>query len=184
VIKKTQVIFLTTAIIVICFVGIAKVYKPYKGENKYYSNMKLTSTEFLDNQFIPSKYTCDGEDINPELNISGVPSGTKSLVLIMDDPDAPAGTWVHWIMWNIKPETTSIAEGSVPKGAVEGITSFNKTGYGGPCPHQGTHHYNFKLYALDTLLNLSPSSKKEDLVLAMQGHILEQTILIGLYKRK
>jgi Raf kinase inhibitor-like YbhB/YbcL family protein len=146
--------------------------------------MKLTSPAFLNNQFIPLKYTCDGEDINPALDISGVPAGSRSITLIMDDPDAPAGTWVHWVVWNINPKTTDIAEGSVPKGAIEGVTSFGKVGYGGPCPHQGTHHYKFKLYALDAVIDLDSSAEKEDLERAMEGHILGQTLLVGLYERK
>ncbi len=146
-------------------------------------NMTITSPAFSHNGQVPLKYTCDGEDINPPLTISGVPANAKSLVLIVDDPDAPRGTWVHWTVWNIKPDTTSIGENSLPMGAVEGTTDFGRTGYGGPCPPSGTHRYFFKIYALDTLINLSSSARKADIEKVMEGHILDQTELIGLYKR-
>lgn len=133
---------------------------------------------------IPSAYTCDGKNTNPPLDIEQVPANTKSLVLIVDDPDAPAGTWVHWTMWNISPDTTEIKEGSVPNGAVEGVTSFSKPGYGGPCPHSGTHRYFFKLYALDALLDLSISSRVGDLEKAMEGLILTQAEFMGTYARR
>lgn len=147
-------------------------------------NMKIESPAFLNNTPIPAKYTCDGENINPRLIISGVPENAKSLVLIVDDPDAPGAVWVHWTVWNIKPETTAIAENSAPKEAVEGITDFGKSGYGGPCPPSGTHRYFFKLYALDITIELEPTAKAKDLEKAMQGHILAQAQLVGLYKRK
>jgi hypothetical protein len=146
-------------------------------------NMKLVSSVFENNGNIPAKYTCDGENINPPLEISGVPEGAKSLVLIVDDPDAPAGDWVHWTIWNITLDIKAISENSVPDGSVEGTTSFGKPGYGGPCPPSGTHHYQFKLYALDTLLTLESSAKKKDIERAMEGHILDKTILVGLYQR-
>lgn len=147
-------------------------------------NMKIESSAFGNNQSIPSKYTCDGENISPPLKISGVPEGTKSLVLISDDPDAPMGTWVHWTVWNIDPQTQEIAENSLPPGAVEGETSFGKPGYGGPCPPSGTHRYFFKLYALDTSLDFDSSAKVKDIEQAMQGHVLDSAELVGLYKRQ
>jgi Raf kinase inhibitor-like YbhB/YbcL family protein len=146
--------------------------------------MKLTSPIFNNNQPIPSKYTCDGENVNPPLSISEVPENAKSLVLIVDDPDAPMGTWVHWTLWNIDPKITEIAENSVPLNAVQGKTSFGNNKYGGPCPPSGTHRYFFKLYALDNTLTLSSSSTKGDLEKAMEGHIIEKTELIWLYSRK
>lgn len=146
--------------------------------------MKIESSAFKQNQNIPSVYTCDDKDISPPLKISEVPDGAKSLVLIMDDPDAPSGTWVHWVVWNINPSINEILEGSIPEGGVESVTSFGKSGYGGPCPPSGTHHYFFKLYALDQMLELDSSSKKEDLEKAMEGHIIDQTELIGLYSHK
>lgn len=144
--------------------------------------MKITSSAFSHNQKLPAKYTCDGSNINPPLTISDIPEGAKSLVLIHDDPDAPMGIWVHWTLWNINPATLEIAENSVPNGAAEGMTSFRKTGYGGACPPSGTHRYFFKIYALDTTLNLSSSAKSSDIESAMEGHILAKAELIGLYR--
>ena len=146
--------------------------------------MKIESSAFKDNEYIPSKYTCDGVNISPPLGISEVPENAKSLVLIVDDPDAPIKTWVHWTIWNIDPMTSEIAEGSYPKGAVEGMTDFGRTGYGGPCPPFGTHRYFLKLYALDGVLNLISSAKVKDIEKEMHGHILDKAQLIGLYKRK
>lgn len=158
---------------------------PTIGEQKEVSSaMQITSSVFQHNQPIPTKYTCDGENINPPLTFSDVPAQAKSLVLINDDPDALAGTWVHWTVWNIPPTTTAISENSVPQGAVEGVTSFRKPGYGGPCPPSGTHRYFFKLYALDTTLSLGPSATKQDLEKAMEGHILAKAEFIGLYSRR
>ena len=145
--------------------------------------MKIESPVFKNNELIPTKYTCQGEDINPPLKISAVPQSTKSLALIIDDPDAPVGTWVHWLLWNIPPETAEIGENSVPPGATEGQTDFGQPGYGGPCPPSGTHRYFFKLYALDTELSLAAGASKKELEAALRGHILEQAELIGLYKK-
>lgn len=153
-------------------------------ESESKSNMIITSLVFQNNAFIPSKYTCDGENINPPFEIKDVPPDAKSLVLIMDDPDAPRGVWAHWTVWNITPKITAIAENSVPPQAVEGITSFGNPGYGGPCPPSGTHRYFFKLYALDATLNLSPQADKISLEKAMEGHILDKTEIIGLYSRR
>ncbi len=144
--------------------------------------LKLTSPAFSHNGQIPQKFTCKGDDVNPKLDISGIPSGAKSLALIVDDPDAPRGTWVHWVIWNIPP-TGKIGEDSVPQGASEGMTDSGMPGYGGPCPPSGTHRYFFKLYALDITLNLSPDARKPDLENAMRGHILAQTELIGLFSK-
>src|SRR3989338_2398610 len=138
-------------------------------------NMKLVSSAFKHEGNIPSKYTCDGENIAVPLEIQDVPKGTKTLALIMDDPDAPSGDFVHWVIWNIP-------IGKEIKGE-EGKTSFGKNGYGGPCPPSGTHRYYFKLFALDTTLNLPKSSTKYDLLRAMDNHIIEETVLMGKYKR-
>lgn len=144
----------------------------------------LTSPVFVHNGMIPSQYTCDGQDVNPSLDIYGIPDTARSLVLIVDDPDAPAGNWDHWIVWNISPATHHIEENSVPPEAVQGVTDFGKNEYGGPCPPSGTHRYYFKLYALDNELNLDISSKKEDVENAIRGHILSQTVLIGRYQKQ
>lgn len=145
--------------------------------------MKIASSAFDHNQSIPVKYTCDGENTNPPLTFSGVPKEAKSLALIMDDPDAPIKTWTHWVVYNISPKTTEIAENSVPARAIEVPTSFGKPGYGGPCPPSGTHRYFFKLYALDTTLSAGSVNSAKDLEKAMEAHILEQVELVGLYSR-
>jgi Raf kinase inhibitor-like YbhB/YbcL family protein len=144
--------------------------------------MKITSPEFGHNQLIPKKFTCQGEDINPALVIEGVPGDAKSLALIVDDPDAPMGTWVHWLIFDIPVTTTRIEENSVP--GKLGRNDFRRENYGGPCPPSGTHRYFFKIYALDTLLNLEEGIKKSALEKAMQGHILDKAELIGLYKKE
>jgi Raf kinase inhibitor-like YbhB/YbcL family protein len=145
--------------------------------------LQIVSPAFKHNELIPKKYTCDGKDVNPPLLIENIPPGAKSLALIVDDPDAPVGTWVHWVVWNISPGTREIKEDSVPKGAEQGVNDFWKNDYGGPCPPSGTHRYFFKLYALDAVLNLGSKAKKSDLEGAMKGHILEKAELIGLYRR-
>lgn len=143
--------------------------------------LSISSTAFKNEADVPSKYTCDGEDINPPLRISGMPEGAKTMVLIVDDPDAPVGVWDHWIVWNIPADTTSIPEDSVP--GVQGINSWGRNDWGGPCPPSGTHRYIFKLYALDVELDIEAESDKTDLETAMEGHVLEQAELIGKYSR-
>ena len=143
--------------------------------------LSVMSSAFENNKFIPAKYTCDGDDVNPPLAIEGVPEGTKTLALIVDDPDAPMGTWDHWIVWNIPATTSKIAENTVP--GTEGMNDFRRRSYGGPCPPSGTHRYFFKVYALDLKLDLSPTSRKRDVEKAMQGHILAKGELVGLYRR-
>lgn len=147
------------------------------------NGLQISSPAFENNQPIPAKYTCDGENINPPFKFSGIPVNCKSLVLICDDPDAPAGTFCHWTLWNINPQENQITENSVPAGAIEGVTSFGRHGYGGPCPPAGTHRYIFKLFALDIKLALPPTADRSQLAHAIQGHILEQTQIIGLYRR-
>ena len=147
--------------------------------------MKISSPNFSNNEFIPFEFTCEGKDVNPELYIEDVPKEAKSLVLIVDDPDAPMGTWTHWTLWNISPDTKVIKSGEMPVGAVEGQTDFGRPGWGGPCPPKGNpHRYFFKLFALDTLLDLEYGASRKDLEKAMEGHILDKTELIGLYQRK
>ncbi|MFH1829263.1 MAG: YbhB/YbcL family Raf kinase inhibitor-like protein [Pseudomonadota bacterium] len=150
---------------------------------------ELKSISFNEGASIPSKYTCDGENISPPLSWSGAPAGTKSFALISDDPDAPVmGAWVHWVAWNIPTGSTSFKEGmdkgaTLSNGTKQGMSDFKKPGYGGPCPPSGTHRYFFKLYALDTTLDLPATSTKKDLEAAMKGHILAQTQLMGTYSR-
>lgn len=142
--------------------------------------LKVESSAFKQDEFIPSKFTCDGKNINPELSIKKIPGGTKSLALIMDDPDAPRGTFDHWIIWNI-PVTDKIMENSAP--GVQGKNGKEESKYTGPCPPEGVHHYHFRVYALDTKLDLPPGSDKQTLLKAIDGHILATGEIVGLYKR-
>lgn len=143
--------------------------------------IKIISTAFTTNGPVPKKYTCDGENINPPLTIDNIPQETKSLVLIVDDPDAPTGTWNHWLVWNIDPTTREIKEGSRLPNSIEGTNSSGKIGYEGPCPPSGTHRYFFKVYALSTQLNLATGAKRKDLEKAFENHIIDQGELIGTY---
>ena len=144
-------------------------------------DLTVKSSAFEQGKLIPTKYSCDGDDVNPPLEILGVPKEAKTLVLAVDDPDAPSGTFDHWIVWNIPASTTKIAENSVP--GKEGRNDFGRTGYGGPCPPGGTHRYFFKVYALDAELNLSSGARKKDTEKAMQGHVLAKGELMGVYRR-
>jgi Raf kinase inhibitor-like YbhB/YbcL family protein len=147
------------------------------------SPMTISSPAFGDNQAIPKKYSCDGDGINPALVFKDVPAGAKSLALIVEDPDAPTGTWIHWVMWNISPSATGIAENSVPAGAIQGQGSSGQNIYGAPCPPSGIHHYIFNVYALDSELKLPSYSTAENLQAAIQGHVLNKAQLVGLYGR-
>jgi hypothetical protein len=142
--------------------------------------MKILSPEFQSSGFIPKKFTCQGEDVNPALIIEDIPKEAKSLALIVDDPDAPMGTWVHWVAFDI-PLINRAEENSIP--GKQGRNDFGREDYGGPCPPSGTHRYFFKIYALDKILNLTEGITKEELEKAMEGHILGQAELIGLYKK-
>lgn len=151
----------------------------------------LTSTAFSSEGQIPSKYTCDGEDISPPLSWSKPPAGTVELALVCNDPDAPVGNWIHWVLYGLPPDQQSLPEG-VPTsetladlgGAKQGLTDFKKVGYGGPCPPTGpAHHYHFRLYALDAHIDLASRATEAQLTRAMQGHILAQAELVGLYSR-
>ena len=146
--------------------------------------MKIESTAFKDNKLIPPKYTCDGEGVNPPLVISDVPENAKSLVLIVDDPDAPRGTFVHWIVWNISPHIKEIPENSCPQNSVEGMTDSGRSGYCAPCPPYGTHRYFFKLFALNTTLDLDTSVGAADIEKEIEKNILVKTQLVGLYRRQ
>ncbi len=145
--------------------------------------LKISSFALKKGGEIPKKYTCDGENVNPSLQFENVPAKTKSLALVFDDMDAPRGTYVHWILWNIDPKIKEIQENSIPEGAVQGMNDFKKQNYGGPCPPRRAHKYVFKIYALDTLLDLNIHSTKRDLEKAMEGHIITRTQLTGVYKR-
>jgi len=163
--------------------------KTAKSKGKDKMGFTLTSTAFVHGGNIPSQYTCDGVDISPQLAWFGVPDSTKSFALICDDPDAPVGNWVHWVLYNIPSEAREIKEkisndAKLPNGAQHGFNDFRKFGYGGPCPPGGTHRYFFKLYALDTMLYLTGKVTKQNLLDAMKGHILGQAELMGKYSRK
>ena len=145
--------------------------------------MKLLSNSFEENGMIPEVYTCKGINISPELHWVEFPPKTKSFCLIMDDPDAPAGNWVHWILINIASSTTAIVENSKPPEAIGGLNSWNKNNYGGPCPPSGTHRYFFKLFALDRMLDAKKNYSKKELLSTMQNHILAEAQLIGKYKK-
>ncbi len=147
------------------------------------AKMKITSSVFQQGGNIPSRFSCDGANTNPPLQISDVPPEAKSLVLIVDDPDAPSGLFTHWAVWNISPQIITIAEGSTPKG-VQGTNDFGKSGYGGPCPPSGAHRYYFKIFALDRELDLPSGAKRSQLDAAMKGHVVAQGELMGRYARK
>jgi Raf kinase inhibitor-like YbhB/YbcL family protein len=146
-----------------------------------YKRIDVSSAAFNENDFIPPRYTCDGKDVNPALNFDHIPKEAQSLAIIVDDPDAPGGTWVHWVIWNI-PVTHHLKEGH--SAGTQGINDFNKQIYRGPCPPKGAHRYFFKVYALDCILEIPASSNKADLEKAMGGHILGFGELIGLYKKQ
>ena len=148
----------------------------------------ITSSAFSEGQAIPKRYTCDGPDVSPDLAWSGVPDGAASLALICDDPDAPMGTWVHWVLFNIPADADGLpaeipADAALESGARHGTNDFRRLGYGGPCPPGGTHRYFFKLYALDTMLELDSGITKAQLLEAMEGHILAAGQLMGTYSR-
>src|SRR5215813_9997594 len=143
------------------------------------SSISVTSPAFQSGADIPAKFTCNGANVNPGLKLNGVPNETKCLVLIVDDPDAPRGLFTHWIVWNIDPKATDIGENSAPVGGVQGTNDFGKRSYGGPCPPSGTHRYFFKIFALDTKLDLKLSARRAELDAAMRGHILAQGELMA-----
>jgi Raf kinase inhibitor-like YbhB/YbcL family protein len=150
--------------------------------------IKLKSPAFKEGDMIPEKHTCDGEDISPNLEWSPTPADCKSLALICDDPDSPSGTWVHWVIYNIPAQAGKLTEGipaikTLKDGSLQGINDFRKIGYGGPCPHSGTHRYYFKLYALDAVLRLEAGATKTQLLRAIDGHILTRGELMGRYHR-
>lgn len=154
--------------------------------------LRIASSAFSQNGEIPLRYTCDGEDISPALEWSGLPEGTKSISLIVDDPDAPDPaapkmTWVHWVLYNIPPSATGLTDGvrpkDLPSGTKEGLNDWKRTGYGGPCPPIGRHRYFYKLYALDVVLSDLDKPTKRELERAMEGHILSKAELVGTYQR-
>jgi len=165
------------------------IYQPLAGHGVQTMTFAISSTGFQSGAEIPRKFTCDGADVSPELFWVNPPSGTQSFALIADDPDAPVGTWTHWVLFDLPAQTASLPEGipkvdEVPGGGRQGRNDFRKIGYGGPCPPPGKpHRYFFKLYALDRILNLKAGASKQELEQAMQGHILGKAELMGTYRR-
>jgi len=179
-------------LLIITLIIILSVFLLVKSSSKVPSKegvgMKISSPAFEHNGAIPSKYTCDGEDVSPPLVFEGIPENAASLALIADDPDAPMGTWVHWVIYNIPPTSGGLTENfpsdsKLDDGSLQGMTDFRRVGYGGPCPPSGAHRYFFKLYALDKKLDLPAGATKQQVETAMKGHIIAQDQLIGIYKR-
>lgn len=146
--------------------------------------MQIYSDVFEENQHIPKKYTCDGDGINPPLRITNIPGETKSLVLVVDDPDAPGGTFTHWLVWNIPGDFNYIEEDSVPEGSIEGVNDGGEIGYYPPCPPEGAHRYFFRVYALDKIIDIEEGADRSKLMQIIDDHIIDQAELIGLYARK
>ena len=146
--------------------------------------MEISSPVFKNGESLPKKYTCEGENVNPPLNFSNVPASAESLVLIVEDPDAMAKPWVHWLVFNIPPGTEKFEEGALAEYAVEGLCNGNTFGYEGPCPPEGLHHYYFYLYALDIKLHISPATDRKAILPVMKGHVLAEAQLMGVYERE
>lgn len=176
-IKPNQIIFLIALL----------VFSGCQNNNSNLSltniNMQITSPAFSSDKSIPSQYTCQGENINPPFSISDVPANTQSLALLIDDPDAPIGDWVHWLVFNIDPTTTVIPANSLPPNATVGFNSSQQNQYEGPCPPSGTHHYHFKLYALDTTIAPNQNMTKETFLQTIEGHIIDYSELVGLFSQ-
>jgi Raf kinase inhibitor-like YbhB/YbcL family protein len=145
--------------------------------------MRITTPAFHDGGRIPPDYTCDGDDVNPELRIVDVPDSAQSLAIMVDDPTSPSGNWLHWSVWNIDPSVTLIPRDSVPKGAIEGETDFSEVGYGGPCPSYGEHEYRFMVFALDTKLNIARGAPRHVVEEAMKLHIIAEAVVSAKYQR-
>lgn len=178
--KKLYFISLVIISFAIAFVWSRTQFKPVQ---LIQMHMIIESIAFKNGESIPSVYTCDGKGINPEIKISNVPQGTKSLALILEDPDVSGGVFIHWVMWNIPSSVETVPEDGIPEGAKEGLNSAGKKGYTGPCPPTGTHRYYFKFYALDTEPTLFSDTDAQILQKEISGHILDQAYLMGTYSR-
>ena len=183
--SKRLFLFTGVLVLILMAVPLMESQAAKKGGRK----MIITSPAFKEGSMIPAKYTCDAQDISPPLEWNKVPAGTKSLALICDDPDAVVGTWVHWVVYNIPPDASKLDENikgekEFSNGMIQGSNDWPRIGYGGPCPPSGTHRYFFKLYALDTLLDLKPGATKAQVLKAMNGHVLAEAQLMGRYKRQ
>lgn len=186
--KRSFVFFLVPTFLCVCMIGIqAKQIEQIEKEGNS-MELEIKSTAFEEGGSIPKKYTCDGTDISPPLSWTQPPEGTKSLVLICDDPDAPMGTWVHWVLYGLSPDILALPEDIPDKkevlgGARQGTNDFRRIGYGGPCPPGGTHRYYFKLYAIDSEPGLSSGATKKEVLKSIEGHILAEGQLMGRYSR-
>jgi Raf kinase inhibitor-like YbhB/YbcL family protein len=179
---------LTLALVTLVLLGCARAPQPAAIQKENQMAFKLTSTAFKEGQPIPRQHTCDGVNVSPPLEWSGAPPNAKTFAIICDDPDAPSGTWVHWVLYNLPADRIGLVENvptteKVPGDGLQGTNDFQKIGYGGPCPPSGTHHYFFKLYALDGELSLKAGATKAEVLKAMEGHIIGQTQLMGTYSR-
>jgi len=176
-------------IFIFCLAGILNISCPVSGwAEEPMDKIELSSTAFGEGSTIPSDFTCDGADMSPPIEWSGVPADAKSIAVIAEDPDAPGGDWVHWLIYNLPADFNRLPAGipqkaDLPNGGLQGRNDFGGIGYGGPCPPRGTHRYFFKIYALDTLLPLNPGAVKKELLDAMQGHVLAEGKLMGTYER-
>lgn len=184
--RRTVILLLLAVVFCSCESRKPAESKKEKGKKM---DIKVTSPAFGEGEMIPAEFTADGRDISPPLAWTGVPEGTKSIALINDDPDAPVGTWVHWVVYNLPAEATSLEENMPPdktlaNGTQQGTTDFGRIGYGGPAPPSGTHRYFFKVYALDTMLDLPTGATKGQVEKAMDGHVLGEGQLMGKYKRR
>jgi Raf kinase inhibitor-like YbhB/YbcL family protein len=181
--KKYFILF----VLLLLLCGVEQNSIAQKGDEKM--AITVTSLAFKEGDMIPAKYTCDGDNVSPPLNWQQVPQGVKSFALISDDPDAPMGTWVHWVIWNIPAEANGLPQSvpagkELPDGSKQGVNDSRRNGYSGPCPPSGTHRYYFKIYALDMMLDLPVTSTKQVLLEAMKGHILAEGSLTGKYRRQ
>ncbi len=185
-------VFVLIILCSILLVGFDSRNNTQKGDEKMAkaaAKIKMSSPAFEHGEMMPAKYTCDGNDISPPLKWQNAPSETKSFAIISDDPDAPMGTWVHWVIWNIPADKQELAEDipkakELPDGSMQGLNSSKRIGYMGPCPPSGIHRYFFKLYALDTMLNLPGNITKEKLLSAMNGHIIGEGSIMAVYQRQ
>lgn len=182
--KKTIIVIALIVLIASLAVGMCFYWQFGNKTYNFFKYMKLESSEFTDNGQIPEKYTCDGENINPPLIISEVPAEVKSLALMVNDSDAPSGDWLHWLVWNISPETKKIEQGLLPSGAIEGANDFGLIGYGGPCPPTGSHHYIFKLIALNKAIGLPAGATIREFQEAITDSVLGEAKLTGSYQKK
>lgn len=183
--KKPLIISIAIIVILAILLITQFTFKQDKETSEQQTTMDIKSV-FANNQRIPEKYTCDGKNINPPIELIEIPQNAESLVLIVDDPDAPGGTWDHWVLFNISPRIKKIEENSAPKGAIQALNSWSKNNYGGPCPPKdsGKHRYFFKLYALNKILDLDENAKKSDVEAEMEGSVINVAELIGFYSRR